>query len=72
MNIDTGRVHTSEEEDLIRAGFSAKDVIEMHESEFTEKELEAKQVDLSSNTRAAGHARYFRNMRNFVQNKQGR
>jgi len=71
MNIDTGKVYANDE--LRKTGFTGDEIaemIEVHKSDFTEEELEAKQVDLKSNTKAAGHARYFRNMRNFVQGKQ--
>lgn len=48
------------------------DVIEIHEDDLTDEELKSKQVDLNSNTKAAGHARYFRNMRKFVEFKNGK
>jgi hypothetical protein len=76
MNIDTGKVYTNEEYEKLRSEFEGqveeleKQFIEIHPDDLTDREKEKMQVRLSGNTKAAGYARHFRNMRKFVQGKQ--
>lgn len=74
MDIDSGKLYTNtgDEFEQFKKLKEQMSAIEIHEDDLTEKEKQDKQVDLTGNTKAARHARYFRNMRRFIQQKQGR
>ena len=74
MDIDSGKLYTNTGDNLgplekLREQMS---MIEIHTEELTDEEKLNMQVDLSSNTMAAGYARNFRNMRRFIEGKQGK
>jgi Na+/phosphate symporter len=83
MDIDTGKIYQdtdeqdSEElkqnlENLENLEKLKDSLIEINPDDMTKEEKENKQVDLKSNTKLAGHARHFRNMRRFIENKNKR